>query len=270
MNHPSPNQSTDACVRTAIPRPATRYARRPRSAFTLIELLTVIAIIGILAAIIIPVVGKVRLAARQSQCVSNLRQIGIGIMAYTNDNRGFLPGRSGADGNSGLESAVHYRFPATNDRQLGWHIGPYLGTTIPTTGTVTVPNLEEVATVRAAPNPDTYTQMWVLNSRLRRVNYPDVPATIYYPFGWTASGLESSPKRHDEVIRAIIPSRTWMVIQADRKLYDDFGANSGPFVPTSAPAVPVYGAHRNALFFDGSVARIREDQDVRRMIEERG
>ncbi len=62
-----------------------------RAAFTLIELLTVIAIIGILAAIIIPTVGKVRDSARNSQSVSNLRQLAMAAQVFTNDN-GFLPG----------------------------------------------------------------------------------------------------------------------------------------------------------------------------------
>lgn len=62
-----------------------------RSAFTLIELLTVIAIIGILAAILIPTVGKVRATARQAQCVSNLRQIGMAGQLFAGENRGFLP-----------------------------------------------------------------------------------------------------------------------------------------------------------------------------------
>jgi prepilin-type N-terminal cleavage/methylation domain-containing protein/prepilin-type processing-associated H-X9-DG protein len=65
---------------------------RSRSrAFTLIELLTVIAIIGVLAAIIIGSVSKVRDAARRSTCVSNLRQIGTAFPLYAADNRGLYP-----------------------------------------------------------------------------------------------------------------------------------------------------------------------------------
>ncbi|MDR1281692.1 MAG: DUF1559 domain-containing protein [Opitutaceae bacterium] len=59
--------------------------------FTLIELLTVIAIIGILAAIIIPTVGVVRGKARAAQCASNLRQIGLAMNLYADENKDTFP-----------------------------------------------------------------------------------------------------------------------------------------------------------------------------------
>lgn len=56
-----------------------------RKGFTLIELLVVIAIIAILAAILFPVFARARENARRSSCQSNLKQIGIGVMQYTQD-----------------------------------------------------------------------------------------------------------------------------------------------------------------------------------------
>src|SRR4051812_7716570 len=56
-----------------------------RNGFTLIELLVVIAIIPILAAILFPVFAQAREKARQTGCLSNLKQIGTGLMMYTQD-----------------------------------------------------------------------------------------------------------------------------------------------------------------------------------------
>ena len=65
--------------------PASRRIRAV-SAFTLIELLVVIAIIAILAAILFPVFAQAREKARAASCLSNIKQIGIGVMMYIQDN----------------------------------------------------------------------------------------------------------------------------------------------------------------------------------------
>lgn len=61
------------------------HQKKKKRAFTLIELLVVIAIISILAAILFPVFARARENARRTSCLSNMKQIGLGIMQYTQD-----------------------------------------------------------------------------------------------------------------------------------------------------------------------------------------
>jgi len=66
-------------------------SRKDRRGFTLIEILVVLAIIAIMAGILLPMFSQARESARRTTCASNLRQIGVALMTYADDNRDRLP-----------------------------------------------------------------------------------------------------------------------------------------------------------------------------------
>jgi len=70
---------------------ASSKTKRINHGFTLIELMVVIAIIGILAGLLLPVLGRGKRAARATACLSNLRQLGIALELYVQDNEQRLP-----------------------------------------------------------------------------------------------------------------------------------------------------------------------------------
>ncbi len=91
-----------------------------KSAFTLIELLVVIAIIAILAAILFPAFARARENARKASCMSNLKQIGLGIMQYTQDYDERFPMRyyGGAGGRQEANTWRRVIMPYVKSTQL--------------------------------------------------------------------------------------------------------------------------------------------------------
>lgn len=210
------------------------------AAFTLTELLTVIAIIGVLAGILIPVVGAARQSARASQCASNLRQIGAALRLFAAENRNHLP--------------VTYNLSNAATNNWWYHLNPYTGnrqmkaywTSASGPGSVQEVSLDDKGIYRCPQTEVTNNgwggNHWVsykMNSRFRE----DDPNRSTY----NASTVQGFP-----LAMVVNPSRCIAVLEG--RTHPEFDSYNE--ATSSANAFWVIYPHKgnlNALFVDGHV-----------------
>ncbi len=253
-------------------------AGRRSTAFTLIELLTVIAIIGILAAILIPTVGKVRNTAQSARCISNLRQTGQQILAYCNDNKGNLPNLQALTNSPVLDPRVI----SGDGKQLAYHLWPYYSKTpvnvnySPARGSVhemlICPSQE--ASVReklAATRPsgtgdqtNAVAQSYIIND----VQSFGAGAARQTVFGYNGAGRSFNINSIERKLQSSSSSSTtlsriWSLQDGDTLLEDENGASRSGQATFIAGNKPSHGGSRNRVFLDGSVAKLSLDKSNR-------
>lgn len=202
---------------------AVRVLRR-RIAFTLLEMLVVIAIIGILAALLLPVISRVKARAQNTACISQLRQLGIAARLYADDNNSKLP--------------FAERLPS----QPMWpgHVLPRISDVLgPVAGGPAAPNGVKVI-FRCPRDREGYFEvegssyMWNSSANGRRI---DADATHGFSFGGSSTdsnGVTSSSSFATNF--TLTPDRIALLTD-----YDDFH-----------PRSPVPG--KNTVYMDGHVA----------------
>jgi prepilin-type processing-associated H-X9-DG protein/prepilin-type N-terminal cleavage/methylation domain-containing protein len=96
---------------------------RKSPAFTLIELLTVIAIIGILAALLLVAISQAKARAKRIQCANNLRQIGLGLQSFLDDNNFYPLVVNPVYSNGKFKGVMPWRGEIQNELYAHFHIG---------------------------------------------------------------------------------------------------------------------------------------------------
>jgi prepilin-type N-terminal cleavage/methylation domain-containing protein/prepilin-type processing-associated H-X9-DG protein len=232
--------------------------------FTLVELLTVIAIIAILAALLLPALGLARARALRIECVSNLRQISIAIQMYADDSDDSLPGplligiASGYDLNTGANSAYPH---------LGNYLWSYLGLPNPTVvGTnelvspvLTCPAQMRIKSVRV---PDGEQINFVSRNALRFLAGTRTIDNTSRPFGYpnnTLPPVAGAPFKpmHLSWLAAITNnySGTFALRDTDQQLE---GTSNPPWWHPWISHSAVHGSDiRNVAFFDWHVESVK-------------
>jgi len=223
---------------------------KPRRAFTLIELLVVMAIIAILAALLLPALARAKNRARTLQCASNLKQTGVAIFVYADNNSDVLPGpcEYGQRCSYYNTAAVEGRF----NTELAFHLASTLGAKEPHQMSDTETNYLRVL---FCPGYGQFS-MEDPNVAMTRVTYivslphsNGVVNLTVNPFGYAGEGSAQTfgamPVRLSAMGSYGPVSDIFTVSDVDTDLYD----GSWPLEATSS----IHGAVRNALYFDGHV-----------------
>jgi len=209
--------------------------------FTLVELLVVIAVVGILASLLLSVTFKIRQAGNSAKCVANLRQIGVAMTQYTSEHMGYFPPHYGQP----------FFDPDNPSEMIGWagHLAPYFGATNysgPVSAIFYCPSDPDAK--KRPPNAG------------YAYNTPNPPWPISYGYNYqdfTSQKNWSLPDTAANVLRMDRPSS--IILAADSTAVSEGGASPDliywqiPSSTLSANKKRHHGNGYNAVFVDGHV-----------------
>jgi prepilin-type processing-associated H-X9-DG protein len=223
-------------------------ARGGRLAFTLIDILVVIAVVAILGAVLLPAWTRSKQKAHDTACLSNLKQLGRALQMYIDDNEGHLPGP--------LWSGMQASADATSSEEFLYYTAPYLGVPPLTEQAAVIPAAACPGYMNAAPGIRYVRDMegricYLLNPGFGSAQGPPVR-----PFGYPKPS--QPPLERSQLSHYGPPAELFAISDADKRNVTDPSVSWWPDLPSK----PVHGATRNQLFFDGHAAAVRVATEI--------
>ena len=224
-------------------------SRQYKSGFTLIELLVVIAIIAILAAMLLPALGRAKQKAQQSDCLSNLKQINLAFTMYLNDCQSHFPDRR--DLKTLLPSGSGYHPWTTwppSDPRGGWAAlvlqdegATYSLWSCPAAINSPVGNIIQSIQAFSANTNDPVSRYW-----LWRFDRPDDPVSLEDFWGKTETqAVLDLQSTNDSTIGYIVgPVDVELTV-------DSYFPKTVPTVPSGMSGRTIHAGGRNRVFLDG-------------------
>jgi prepilin-type N-terminal cleavage/methylation domain-containing protein/prepilin-type processing-associated H-X9-DG protein len=221
-----------------------------RRAFTLAELLLVIAIIAILAALLLPVLSQAKEKAWRTQCVNNFKQLALAIQLYAEDHADQLPGP--------VWQGFYENYDNQDFKRLPFYIATYMGLPAPAPTPqdavlARCPSAERHWTAAAPGTPLMAQRMplsYIASVVVTNINSGIVTRPFGYPDAWVPpfNNTNEAPKLVHQIYN---PALSWALTDADQQNAVNL-ASYYSFLPKT----PAHGNVRNQLFFDWHVAAV--------------